>query len=158
MPQQVQRSFKINHMMSVLIVGTAKCVPLVMVVITTARTAEEASFVLTVVSNNYSTQRGISSRKGLLSRSSVVLDAAQWSYQSGDDRKELKMATKTKKARFAGIKASLLRLAKIVGGLYALGVGMMIKTGSASTISIIATLVAGGSYAALLYAARKLDD
>ena len=52
----------------------------------------------------------------------------------------------------------MLRLAKVVGGLYALGVGMMIKTGSASVMTIVATVVAGASYAALLYAAKRLDD
>ena len=68
------------------------------------------------------------------------------------------MATKSKKAGHAGVKAALLRLAKVVGGLYALGVGMMINSGSASTLTIIATVVAGVSYAVLLYAAKRLDD
>ena len=68
------------------------------------------------------------------------------------------MATKTKKARVTGTKAALLRLAKTVGGLYASGVALMIHTGSVSVMTIIATFVAGASFAALVYAATRLDD
>ena len=68
------------------------------------------------------------------------------------------MATKSKKAGYAGVKAALLRLAKVVGGLYAFGIGVMIKTGSANTLTVAATAIAGVSYAVLLYAAKRLDD
>ena len=65
---------------------------------------------------------------------------------------------KSKKARFAGAKAALLRLAKAVGGLYVSGIGIMIYTGTFSTVSFIATALAGVSFAALIYTAVRLDD
>lgn len=68
------------------------------------------------------------------------------------------MATKTKKARFTGTKAALLRLAKSVGSLFASGLALMIYHGEATGLTITATLVAGAAFAALVYAAVRLED
>lgn len=69
------------------------------------------------------------------------------------------MATKTINARVTvGTKATVLRLAKTVGGLFASGVSIMIFTGTATVMTMIATAVAGAAFAALVFAATRLDD
>lgn len=69
------------------------------------------------------------------------------------------MATKTKNVRVStGTKATVLRLAKTVGGLFASGVSIMIFTGTATVMTMIATAVAGAAFAALVFAATRLDD